>query len=140
MGLPWIRLDTSMPDNPKILGLLDERDGHRAAFVWVCCMAYAGKHGTDGFIPANAARFVHGRASDFARLVEVSALKTVPGGWETPGGPKPNIVPTQRNSGRWTNREQCTKHMLARMLPSNATYGRNGRTNEDVFSPTRDIL
>jgi hypothetical protein len=84
VGLPWIRLDTSMPDNPKILGLLDERDGHRAAFVWVCCMAYAGKHGTDGFIPANAARFVHGRTSDFARLVEVSALKVVPGGWEIP--------------------------------------------------------
>jgi hypothetical protein len=85
MGLPWIRLDTSMPDNPKILGLLEERDGHRAAFVWVCCMAYAGKHGTDGFIPKSAARFIHGRASDFARLVDVSALKVVPGGWEIPG-------------------------------------------------------
>ena len=84
MGLPWIRLDTSMPDNPKILGLLDERDGHRAAFVWVCCMAYAGKHGTDGFIPKTAARFVHGRSSDFAHLCAVSALKVVPGGWEIP--------------------------------------------------------
>jgi inosine/xanthosine triphosphate pyrophosphatase family protein len=35
-----------MPDNPKILGLLTHKDGHRAAFVWVCAMAYAGKHGT----------------------------------------------------------------------------------------------
>ena len=39
MGLPWIRLDTSMPDNPKILGLLTENSGHQAAFVWICCMA-----------------------------------------------------------------------------------------------------
>lgn len=85
MGLPWIRLDTSMPDNPKILGLLTERDGHRSAFVWVCCLAYAGKHGTDGFIPRGAAPFVHGKSTDFARLVDVSALKVVAGGWEING-------------------------------------------------------
>jgi hypothetical protein len=85
MPLPWIRLDTSMPDNPKILGLLEERDGHRAAFVWVCCLTYCGKHGTDGFIPQNAAPFVHGRRADFARLVAVNALEVVPGGWIVPG-------------------------------------------------------
>ena len=85
MGLPWIRLDTSMPDNPKILGLLEERDGHRAAFVWVCCLAYAGKHGTDGFIPRGAAAFVHGRTQDFARLCDVNALVLVAGGWEIHG-------------------------------------------------------
>ena len=85
MGLQWIRLDTTLADNPKILGLLDERDGHRAAFVWVCCLTYCGKHGTDGFIPRAAMPFVHGRAADFARLVAVSALNVVPGGWEVPG-------------------------------------------------------
>lgn len=85
MGLPWVRLDTTMPDNPKILRLLDEREGHRAAFVWVCCLTYCGKHGTDGFIPRNAMPFVHGRGADFARLVAVDALKVVPGGWEIPG-------------------------------------------------------
>lgn len=85
MGLPWVRLDTSMPDNPKILGLLSEKDGHRAAFVWICCLAYAGKHGTDGFIPRNAAPFCHGNARDFARLTSVSALIEVAGGWEING-------------------------------------------------------
>lgn len=85
MGLPWVRLDTAMPDNPKILRLLDERDGHRAAFVWLCCLTYCGKHGTDGFIPKNATPFVHGRASDMARLVAVEALNVVPGGWIVPG-------------------------------------------------------
>jgi len=84
MGLPWVRLDTSMPDNPKILGLLSERDGHRAAFVWVCALAYCGKHGTDGFIPRAAAPFCHGRNQDFARLTACSALKEVPGGWIVP--------------------------------------------------------
>jgi hypothetical protein len=84
MALVWVRLDTAMPDNPKILRLLDERDGHRAAFVWVCCLTYSGKHGTDGFIPRNAMPFVHGRAQDFARLVAVEALEVVPGGWIVP--------------------------------------------------------
>lgn len=82
MALPWIRLDTAMPDNPKILDLLQERDGHRAAFVWVCCLAYAGKHGTDGFIPRSAAPFVHGKPADFARLVAVGALEQDAGGWQ----------------------------------------------------------
>lgn len=85
MGLPWIRLDTSMPDNPKVLGLLQEREGHRAAFVWTCCLTYAGKHGTDGFIPRNAAPFVHGRGSDMTKLVEAGLLNAVAGGWEIHG-------------------------------------------------------
>jgi hypothetical protein len=85
MGLPWIRLDTSMPDNPKVLELLAERDGRGVAFVWTCCLTYCGKHGTDGFIPKNAMPFVHGKTSDFARLVAVGLLNSVPGGWEVHG-------------------------------------------------------
>ena len=84
MTVMWVRLDTAFNDNPKILRLLDERDGHRAALVFVCCLTYSGKHGTDGFIPRNALPFVHGRATDMARLVAVEAMKVVPGGWEVP--------------------------------------------------------
>ena len=85
MALPWVRLDTAMPDNPKLLDLLREKDGHRAAFVWICCLTYAGKHGTDGFIPRNAAPFVHGRSTDFSRLCTANLLNEVAGGWEIPG-------------------------------------------------------
>jgi len=81
MGLPWIRLDTSMPDNPKLLGLLTEKDGHRAAFVWICAMAYAGKHGTDGFIPREAVPRINGRNVDMARLVAHELLTEDAGGW-----------------------------------------------------------
>lgn len=79
MGLPWVRLDTSMPDNPKLLGLLAEKDGHRAAFVWVCCLSYAGKHGTDGFIPREAVSRVNGRNVDMAHLVRVGLLALLEG-------------------------------------------------------------
>jgi len=52
MPLPWIRLDTSMPDNPKILRMIDSHGvrGLAAGFVWVCGLAFSGKHGTDGLI------------------------------------------------------------------------------------------
>ena len=84
-GLQWIRLDTAMPDNPKILGLLEERDGHRAAFVWVCCMAYAGKHGTAGFIPREALTRVNAKMTDMRRLVASDLLLESAGGWDIKG-------------------------------------------------------
>lgn len=85
MGLPWIRLDTSLPDHPKILGLLTERDGHRCAFVYVCCLAFAGRHATDGFIPREALTRVNGRTGDMARLVDAGLLTANAGGWAIHG-------------------------------------------------------
>ena len=85
MGLPWVRLDTSMPDNPKVLGLLTEKGGKEAAFVWVCCLAYAGKHETAGFIPREAMARVNGRAADMALLVRVDLLVACAGGWDIKG-------------------------------------------------------
>lgn len=71
MGLPWIRLDTAMPDNPKIIDLIDShKDGMAAAFVWVCGLAYAGKHGTDGFITRSALARINGKAIHAKLLVE----------------------------------------------------------------------
>ena len=84
-GLPWIRFDTSLPDNPKILLLLSVKDGHRAAFVYCCSLAYSGKHGTDGFIPAEALSRVNGRNIDAERLVDVGLWRECPGGWEING-------------------------------------------------------
>src|SRR4029077_9897759 len=49
-GLPWVRLDTGFPSNPKILGLIADRKSS-AAFGYVCALAWSGGHGTDGFIP-----------------------------------------------------------------------------------------
>jgi hypothetical protein len=85
MGLPWVRLDTALPDNPKILGMLTERDGHRAAFVWICCLSYAGKHETDGFVPREALTRVNGRLVDMARLVDHGLLVQSAGGWTVKG-------------------------------------------------------
>ena len=48
MGLPWVRLDTTFHHNPKVLDLA-ARGKYRAAFAYVCSLAYAGQHGTDGY-------------------------------------------------------------------------------------------
>lgn len=84
MGLPWVRLDTTLPRNHKILDLLDMRDGHRSAFVYTCALAYSGEQGTGGFIPRSALPFIHARNADIDRLVSVRLL--IPdedgGGWD----------------------------------------------------------
>src|SRR5262249_28516972 len=87
MPLPWVRLDTAMPDNPKIIDLVDgNKDGRAAAFVWVCSLAYSGKHGTDGFIPKGALARINGRPADARLLVQVGLWKDELGvGWSIPG-------------------------------------------------------
>ena len=81
MPLPWVRLDTAFPSNPKLLAMLAEKDGHRAGLVYVCSLGYSGAHGTDGFIPREALPFVHGRPADAHRLVVHGFWQEQPGGW-----------------------------------------------------------
>ena len=64
MALPWVRLDVGFPRNPKVLALLEEKEGHRAAFVYLCGLVYCGEQGTDGFIPRSALPLLHGRPRD----------------------------------------------------------------------------
>jgi hypothetical protein len=82
MPLPWVRLDTAFPYNPKLLAMLSgERDGHRAAVTYLSSLCYAGATGTDGFIPREALPFIHGRDADAACLVRHSFWIPQAGGW-----------------------------------------------------------
>lgn len=84
MGLPWVRLDTQFPSNPKILALVEDKK-YRAAFVYVSALAYAGAHGTDGFLPAASLPFMHATKADAKALVEVGLWLECVGGWEING-------------------------------------------------------
>ncbi len=84
MGLPWIRLDTQFPTNPKILMLMDDKK-YRSAFVWVAGLGYSGAHGTDGFLPSTCLLFLHATRREAADLVEVGLWKAMQGGWEING-------------------------------------------------------
>lgn len=81
-GLAWIRLDTGWPRNPKILALLSDKDGYRAAVVYISGLAYSGEQGTDGYIPQIALASLHGRPSDAERLVKVGLWVALDHGYQ----------------------------------------------------------
>lgn len=80
-GLPWVRLDSGIARNHKILALLDMKDGYRAVTSYVFGLGYSGEQGTNGFIPRNALPFIHARATEAQRLVQVGLWHADPGGW-----------------------------------------------------------
>lgn len=69
MSLPWVRLDSNIASHDKILELIDERDGYRAAFVYLCSLGWAGGQGTDGAIPKRALKMIHGTERHAQMLV-----------------------------------------------------------------------
>lgn len=81
-GLPWVRLDSTFYENPKILAMLAERDGYRALVVYLSSLAYSGGHGTDGHVPTYLLPRVHGRKTDADRLVRHGLWKPTETGWE----------------------------------------------------------
>lgn len=54
-GLQWIRLDTTFPDNPKIMDLVDSNQ-HRVVVAHVSMMCHIGKTETDGYFSEGALR------------------------------------------------------------------------------------
>jgi hypothetical protein len=80
MGLPWVRLDTQFPSNPKVLELAAAKQ-HKAAFVYLCSLAYSGQHGTDGYLPATCLPFIHATKTEATQLVNVGLWIADSGGW-----------------------------------------------------------
>lgn len=80
MGLPWVRLDTQFPSNPKVLELAAGKQ-YRAAFTYLCSLAYAGQHGTDGYLPQTCLPFIHATKAEATQLVTVGLWLADSGGW-----------------------------------------------------------
>jgi hypothetical protein len=149
VALPWVRLDTAFPYNPKLLAMVGEKDGHRAALVYICGLAYSGAHGTDGFLAREALPFVHGRQSDADRLVRHRFWKAQTGGWLINGWTEFQESSTEAQErrkraqaaaqARWANNGTerlahatriCDPHTKRRCAP--LEHGRtDGRTNGD---------
>jgi hypothetical protein len=84
MALPWVRLDTSFFDHPKVLQLMEDRK-HRAIVTHLAALTYSGKHGLDGFVPKPALRIFGGTVDDTKSLVEQDLWHVSKGGWEING-------------------------------------------------------
>lgn len=83
-GLKWIRLETTMFENPKLLYLQEDKQ-YRAIVAYLQGMCYSGRHGLAGFVPKAALRVIGAMASDAQRLVAEGLWSPAPGGWEING-------------------------------------------------------
>jgi hypothetical protein len=81
MGLPWVRLDTQWPHNPKFLQLADDKKW-RAIAVYMGGLAWAGAQGQSGFIPTYALPMIHATKKEAAELVDVALWIPAQGGWD----------------------------------------------------------
>ena len=81
MAMPWVRLDTGLPDHPKFLALIGAKK-HRSALLYVMGLSYSGRHELDGFIPEHALPFIHGTKSDALALCDVGLWHARQGGYE----------------------------------------------------------
>jgi len=84
VGLPWVRLETAFPQNPKMLALVEDKH-FQAISAYICGLAYCGAQGTDGFIPRAALPFLHARKTDANNLVRVGLWIECAGGWDVNG-------------------------------------------------------
>ena len=111
MGLPWVRLDTQFANNPKIVSLVT-RKKFRAAFTYVASLAYAGAHGTDGYIPEDCLFLVHATNVEAKDLVDVGLWVPSPGGWDINGWDEKQIS----DEAARKRRERAQKGGIAKAL------------------------
>ncbi|QZT61269.1 hypothetical protein [Mycolicibacterium austroafricanum] len=83
-GLKWIRLETTMFENPKMLYLKEDKQ-YKAIVVHMEGMSYSGRHGLAGYIPKAALRIIGATAADMNRLVSAGLWSLAPGGWQVNG-------------------------------------------------------
>ncbi len=81
MPLPWVRLDSNIASHDKILAVIEQKNGYRAAFAYVCGLGYCGSHATDGLIPFSALPYIHATRAVAEQLVEVRLWEPHPMGW-----------------------------------------------------------
>jgi hypothetical protein len=84
MTLQWVRLETSLPDHPKVLVLIGAGK-HRAVLAYVLGLAYCGRHELDGYIPKSALPFIHATKREATALCEVGLWTPNQTGYEING-------------------------------------------------------
>lgn len=76
----WVRLDDGFPEHPKV-----ERAGFKAAWLYVCGLAYASRQLTNGIVPRERIGKLAGLQGErklAERLVDVGLWREHPDGYE----------------------------------------------------------
>lgn len=81
MALPWVRLDTQWPQNPKFLMLAEDKKW-RAIATYMGGLAWSGAQGQNGFIPAYALPMIHATRKEATELCDVNLWLMAAGGWD----------------------------------------------------------
>lgn len=136
MPLPWVRLDTAFPYNPKLLAMLSRKDGHRAAFAYLCGLSISGGQGSDGFITVETLPYCHARKAEADLLVEFGFWVPQPGGWLINGweefqqSTEETQIRRKRAQAmaeiRWAGHEAMTDAERARKYRQSKKAGSNG--------------
>lgn len=120
-GLKWIRLETTIFENPKLLYLKEDKH-FRTIVVHLEAMAYSGRHGLGGFVPKAALRIIGGTLADANRLVASSLWTPAPGGWDINGWDEYQLA----------NHEAAARSEKAKKAAAARWARRNGREFEDA--------
>jgi hypothetical protein len=90
-------LDVDIFENPKIDGLLEQRNGAQAVIAYFELLAWAVRNLTDGYLPARAIRLCHRATPALARqLVESGLLVEYGDGWSIP-----DFLEYQKSASSW---------------------------------------
>jgi hypothetical protein len=120
-GLKWIRLETTMFENPKLLYLQEDKQ-YRTIVVYLQGMCYSGRHGLAGFIPKAALRVLGATTADATRLVTEGLWNPAPGGWAINGWDEYQL----------SNDEALARSEKAKRAAAARWEKRNGRTYTDA--------
>lgn len=74
--MTWIRIDDTLPDHPKLIGLPDN-----AFRLYITILCYSSRYLTDGFIPAPVADRL-GHAGTFGELNVAGLIEPLDDGWQ----------------------------------------------------------
>lgn len=120
--LPWVRLDSGMPENPKIGNVISRTGGYKAVFTYLCALSYSGKHGTYGTIPKAALPFIHGTTKEAKMLVDAGLWIATKTGWEIHDWntyqPTEEYVRTRKEKARKAARARWDKESEAANMES----------------------
>lgn len=84
MPLPWVRMDTNWPSNPKFLMLVEDGKWRSISLYWAA-LGWSAAHGLDGFVPRSALSVNHGTRKQADDLVGVNLWHLVEAGWQING-------------------------------------------------------
>jgi hypothetical protein len=126
--MTWIRIDDTLPDHPKLIGLPDN-----AFRLYITILCYSSRYLTDGFIPAPVADRL-GHAGTFGELNVAGLIEPLDSGWQIGNYSEYQSTKADVEEKKAHNRER-TKRWRAQKRGNADVTGNNQVGDTDVTIP-----